>query len=106
MQYPGYRLAMNVNVALYAGLSRYLPPGAQNRKGKIDTPDGATVLDVKRQLGMPDDLSGILLLNGKQAAPDTVMREGDTLAIFPPLAGGGPTRAAAASDPAPWERCT
>ena len=97
---------MNVHVALYAGLSRYLPPGAQNRKGTIDAPDGATVLDVKRQLGMPDDLPGILLLNGKQAAPDTVMREGDTLAIFPPLAGGGPTRAATASDPAPWERRT
>jgi sulfur carrier protein len=97
---------MNVHVALYAGLSRYLSPGAQNRKGTIDTPDGATVLDVKRQLGMPDDLPGILLLNGKQVAPDTVMREGDTLAIFPPLAGGEPTRAAAASGPAPWERRT
>jgi hypothetical protein len=60
---------MNIHVALYAGLSRYLPPGAQNRKGAI-------------------------------------MRKGDTLAIFPPLAGGGPTRAAAASDPAPWERYT
>ena len=60
---------MNVHVALYAGLSRYLPPGAQNRKGAI-------------------------------------MREGDTLAIFPPLAGGGPTRTAAASDPASWERRT
>ena len=94
---------MNVHVALYAGLFRYLPPGAQNRKGTIDAPDDATVLDVKRQQGMPDNLPGILLLNGKQAAPDTVMREGDTLAIFPPLAGGGPTRAAAASDPTPWE---
>ena len=65
-----------------------------------------SVLDVKQQLGMPGDLPGILLLNGKQAAPDTVMREGDALAIFLPLAGGGPTRAATASDPTPWERRT
>lgn len=71
---------MNVHVALYAGLFRYLPPpGRRTGKGR---------------------------LNGKQAPPDTVRREGDTLAIFPPLAGGGPTRAAAASDPAPWERRT
>jgi molybdopterin converting factor small subunit len=97
---------MKVHVALYAGLSRYLPPEAQDRKGTIDAPDGATVLDVKRQLGMPDDLPGILLLNGKQAALDTVMRKGDTLAIFPPLVGGGPTRVVTASDAAPWERRT
>jgi len=27
-------------------------------------------------------------VNGKQANPDTVLKEGDTLAVFPPLAGG------------------
>ena len=79
---------MRVHVALYAGLSRYLPAGAQNRKAAIDVPEGATVLEVKRRLGMPDDLPNISLVNGKQAAHDTVMREGETLSLFLPLAGG------------------
>jgi hypothetical protein len=43
---------------------------------------------------------------GARNRKGTIMREGDMLAIFPPLAGGGPTRAAAASDLNPWERRT
>jgi molybdopterin converting factor small subunit len=90
--------AMKIQVALYAGLSRYLPAGTQKREARIDTPDGATVLDVMRQLGMPDDLPSILLVNGKQATHETGMGEGDTLSVFPPLAGGGPPRSGPVSD--------
>jgi molybdopterin converting factor small subunit len=88
---------MRLHVALYAGLSGYLPAGGQNRKATIEMPDGVTVLDVKQRLGIPDDLPGILLVNGRQTAPETIMREGDTLSIFPPLAGGGPRRRAVGS---------
>ena len=79
---------MMVHVALYAGLSRYLPTGAQNRETAIDVPEGATALGVKRLLGMPDDLPSILVVNGRQATHETVLREGETLSLFPPLAGG------------------
>jgi ferredoxin len=52
-------------------------------------PTNATVREVMDQLGMPPDTRGIPVLGGKQAAADTVLKEGETLAIFPPLAGGG-----------------
>ncbi|MGD0266520.1 MAG: MoaD/ThiS family protein [Candidatus Methylomirabilota bacterium] len=79
---------MNVEIALYATLSKYLPPGAQNRKAVIEVKDGATVREVMNQLGIPPDLPNMLLVNGRQAPDGTVIKNGETLSIFPPLAGG------------------
>jgi sulfur-carrier protein len=79
---------MKIEIALYATLSQYLPPGAQNRKAVIEVTDGATVRDVMTQLGIPSDLPNILLVNGRQAREDTALTDGQSLSIFPPLAGG------------------
>jgi molybdopterin converting factor small subunit len=79
---------MKVEVALYATLSRYLPPGSVQRKAVIAARDGATAREIMLQLGIPQEYPNILQVNGKQANPDTALKEGDTLAIFPPLAGG------------------
>ena len=80
---------MKVEVALYATLSKHLPPGAQNRRAIIEVKDGATVREVLNHLGVPPELPNILLVNGRQAPEDTVLKEGETLSVFPPLAGGG-----------------
>ncbi len=79
---------MKIQVALYATLSQYLPPGAQNRKAAIEVKDGATVREVMTQLGIPSDLPNILLVNGRQAPETAVLKDGEALSIFPPLAGG------------------
>jgi molybdopterin converting factor small subunit len=80
---------MKIEVALYATLSKYLPPSAQNRKAVIDVRDGATVEEVLRQLGIPREHPNILLVDGKQASEGAALQDGQTLAVFPPLAGGG-----------------
>jgi sulfur-carrier protein len=81
-------IAMKIGVALYATLSKYLPPGAQNRKAVIEVRDGATVREVMNQLGIPAELPNILLVNGRQAPDSTVLKDGEILSVFPPLAGG------------------
>jgi molybdopterin converting factor small subunit len=81
-------IAMKIEIALYATLSKYLPPGAQNRKAIIEVRDGATVRDVMNQLGIPAELPNILLVNGRQSADSAVLKDGEILSIFPPLAGG------------------
>jgi sulfur carrier protein len=63
-------------------------PGAQNRKAVIEVKDGATVREVMNQLGIPADLPNILLVNGRQAPDGTILKDGETVSIFPPLAGG------------------
>lgn len=79
---------MKIQVALYATLSQYLPAGAENRKATIEVRDTATVRDVLTQLGIPQDLPNILLVNGRQAPEDTVLKDGEVVSVFPPLAGG------------------
>ncbi len=79
---------MKIEIALYATLSKYLPPGAQNRKAVMEVKDGTTVRDVMDQLGIPQDLSNILLVNGRQSPDSAVLKDGEILSIFPPLAGG------------------
>jgi sulfur-carrier protein len=79
---------MKIEVALYATLAKYLPPDAQNRKASIEVRDGATVREVMNQLGIPQDFPNILLVNGRQAPEDAILKDGETLSIFPPLAGG------------------
>jgi molybdopterin converting factor small subunit len=79
---------MKIEIALYATLSKYLPPGAQNRKAVMEVKDGTTVREVMDQLGIPQDLSNILLVNGRQSPDSAVLKDGEILSIFPPLAGG------------------
>lgn len=79
---------MTITVAMYAGLARFLPSGAQDRKAAIDVPDGAAVQDVIRRLGIPDDVLCIPVVNGARVTAERVLRDGETLSLFPPLAGG------------------
>ncbi len=81
---------MTVQVALYAGLSQYLPPGAQDRRTALELPEGSAVRDALARLGIPADAPRILVLDGKVTTEDTVLRAGQMLGVFPPLAGGSP----------------
>jgi molybdopterin converting factor small subunit len=79
---------MKIEVALFATLTKYLPPGAQNRRAVIEVKDGSTIRDVLSQLGVPAEFPNILLVNGRQAPENSVLKDGETLSVFPPLAGG------------------
>jgi len=79
---------MKIEVALFATLTKHLPPGAQNRRAVIEVKDGSSIRDVLNQLGVPAELPNILLVNGRQAPENTVLKDGETLSVFPPLAGG------------------
>jgi sulfur carrier protein ThiS len=81
---------MTIQVALFAALSKYLPAGAQNRRAVLEVQEGATVRDVLNRLGVPPELPKILLVEGRRAPETTVLADGQTLTVFPPLAGGGP----------------
>jgi molybdopterin converting factor small subunit len=79
---------VTVEVRLFATLAQFLPPGSRDGSTILDVPDGATIADVARRMGIPPGLDRVLLLNGVEAEPDLRVRAGDVLDIFPPLAGG------------------
>jgi molybdopterin converting factor small subunit len=79
---------VRIEVKLFATLSRFLPGPSNGQSATVDLPDGSTVNDLLESLGIPTDLPAVLLVNGRDAAPGQVLRHGDELAMFPPLAGG------------------
>jgi molybdopterin synthase sulfur carrier subunit len=82
---------VTVDVHLFATLARFLPPG-NDGSTTLEVPDEATVDDVARALGIPEGMSRVALINGREAAPDDALSPGDVLTLFPPLAGGRPPR--------------
>ena len=79
---------MKVEVKLFATLAIYLPAEEAGNGATIEVPDGSTVGQVTRQLGIPDELPHITLVNGRDADPEQPLGDGDSLSVFPPLAGG------------------
>lgn len=79
---------MRVAVHLTATLRAYLPPGIRGDHVVLDVPDGTTVDQVAHSLHIPPDLERLTVVNGRDAAPDQALADGDVLSLFPPLAGG------------------
>jgi molybdopterin converting factor subunit 1 len=61
----------------------------------IDAPEGASVADLLERLGAqyprlgPTLTNAMLAVNQEYVGPDYRLREGDELALIPPVSGGG-----------------
>jgi molybdopterin converting factor small subunit len=79
---------VRVQVQLFATLVSFLPPESRDGAVSLEVPDGATVHDVTRSLGIPSSLDRVTLVNGRDAEPERTLRAGDVVTVFPPLMGG------------------
>ena len=83
---------MNIELKLYASLSRYLPPGAKQHKITLNVADGMTPAQLIEERKLPKESCFLVLLNGVYLShperESRAMREGDALAMWPPIAGG------------------
>jgi molybdopterin converting factor small subunit len=79
---------MEVEVKLFAIFQDYLPQRSGPYSCKLRVESEAQVEDVLNYLNLPKGMAKILLLNGIQCKPESKLREGDVLSIFPPLEGG------------------
>jgi len=81
-----------IHLKLYASLSDYLPPDAVDHAVELELPDDATPAQVIAAHQLPSRLTHLVLLNGIYLYPQqrdrTTFHDGDTLAIWPPVAGG------------------
>lgn len=83
---------MRIKLKLYANLSDHLPPGATNHVAEIEVPTTATAYQVLDEFKVPRQMAHLVLLNGVYLEPaergTLTFKEGDTLAVWPPVAGG------------------
>jgi len=74
---------MKVTVKLFASL-RCLGQDEQ----VLELPDRTTIDDVVRILKIPGTIRLLKIVNGEHRPADYVLKDGDDLALFPPIAGG------------------
>lgn len=79
---------MRVEVRLFATLEAFLPPDGRDGAAELEIPEGSTVTEVARRLGIPTDLARVVLVNGRDVGSEAPLAALDVVTIFPPLAGG------------------
>ena len=79
---------MEIEVKLFATLRDYLPKGSDRFSCKLEMEGRARVKDILSKLKIPDEISKIILVNGIHGKNDQVLKGGDVVSIFPPVAGG------------------
>jgi molybdopterin converting factor small subunit len=80
---------MKVEVKLYASLGRYMPQAALEKgKGYLEVREGTTIKALLENLKVPLENVKLIFLNGIHAKDNEVLKDGDRLGVFPPVAGG------------------
>ena len=78
---------MKIKIQLFANFRDYLPKRSlKSCELEVDYP--SSVADVIKQLRIPSDHRKIILINGIPSKETDLLKEGDILSIFPPVAGG------------------
>ncbi len=77
-----------IQVLLFATLLRYQPQARHGQPFELSFSEGDTLRDVLAVLDLPEYVVRHLFVNGERAALDYHPRDGDEVAIFPPIAGG------------------
>jgi sulfur carrier protein ThiS len=58
----------------------------------MEVDDGMTITQIIEPFGMPEKLVHLVLVNGTYVPPEDraskVLKDGDVLAVWPPIAGG------------------
>jgi molybdopterin converting factor small subunit len=82
---------MQVTFKLFATLMSYLPGNASKNAVSLDIHPDTSVQGLIDQYKLPEKEVHLVLLNGifvSQEDRQKVLSDGDTLAIWPPVAGG------------------
>ncbi len=74
---------MKIKIKLFASLRKF---GADEQV--VDLPDNATVEDAINLLNLPEKFPLLKIVNGEHRPPGHLLKDGDELALFPPIAGG------------------
>ena len=74
---------MKLEIKLFASLQKFMP-----KAEKVELADNCTVFDLLKEMGINSSEVAITLVNGRHVELDQTLYEGETVAIFPPIAGG------------------
>jgi len=79
---------MEIEVKLFATLRNYLPKGSSRFSCKMGIDGSTRIQDILLRLKIPEQIPKIILINGVHGKKEQILKEGDVLSVFPPVAGG------------------
>ena len=79
---------MEIEVKLFATLRDYLPEGSSRFSCKMKIEGSTRVQDILTNLKIPEEMPKIILVNGIHGKKEQILKDGDVLSVFPPVAGG------------------
>jgi len=79
---------INVQARLYATLRKYRPGVPHGQSITLHLAAGSTISDLLQELGIPEAETKQVFVNGIIREVEHHLSEGDSLGIFPPIAGG------------------
>jgi molybdopterin converting factor small subunit len=74
---------MQLELKLFANLQKFMP-----EQERIEWEEDCTVSDLLIKIGVSPSEVAIVLVNGRHAQFEQKLHDGETVAIFPPIAGG------------------
>jgi len=77
-----------IEVRVYATLQKYVPGQNLKTGNKIKIEENTSIESLLKNLGVPLEETKIIIVNGVHAEVDFILKDGDRVAIFPPVAGG------------------
>jgi len=75
---------MQITVKLHASLRPYGKSDSKDGLFPLETSEKATVREVIRELGIPPEKARMILLNGRGVDSESILSNGDRIALFPP----------------------
>ena len=75
---------MEIFVKLFSNFALYHFPS----RFRLEIGEQMSPLNILRKLGIPEDLPRLTMINGQVVTDQTILKDGDTLSFFSPVAGG------------------
>jgi len=79
---------MKIMVKLFATFQKQLPEGKGLEGIETEVKEGTTLKDIYNIFKLPENIQKITLVDGKHQKETYQVKEGETISIFPPIAGG------------------
>ncbi|CCH47375.1 MoaD/ThiS family protein [Pseudodesulfovibrio piezophilus] len=75
---------MGIELKCFATLAQFLPENHED----FSIDPGETILSLMTKLGIPATEVSLMFINSARAYPESEIRNGDRVGLFPPVGGG------------------
>jgi molybdopterin converting factor small subunit len=75
---------MGIELKCFATLAKYLPENSRD----YPVEPGETVRSLVARLGIPEEDVTLVFINALRSSPDSGIKDGDRVGLFPPVGGG------------------